>query len=279
MFTWIYSGETTTRRIRERYLRAVMRQNIAYFDRVGAGAITTRIETDTHLIQEGISEKVRRLFLPHSPARLGPSWLTLSSNRAAGRHQRPVHRHLHQRLRHRHHPQLAVRPSPIVLLVHALTPPAHAPPPSSPSFAASSRPTLRTHFFMNRSLALVVSVIIPCIGIAGGAMNSFISKYKAQQLEATAQASTLAEEVISSVRIAHAFGNQQRLADSYDESNQETLRVGLKSARFNGLGLGVFFFIIYASYGLAFYYGTTLILVRRQELAADSSPTVTSARD
>ncbi|GAA5897055.1 hypothetical protein JCM8208_006155 [Rhodotorula glutinis] len=193
MFTWIYSGETTTRRIRERYLRAVMRQNIAYFDRVGAGAITTRIETDTHLIQEGISEKV-----------------VISVQ------------------------FIAIFISGFVIAI-----------------------------IRNWRLALVVSVIIPCIGVAGGAMQKFISKYKAQQLEATSTASTLAEEVISSVRIAQAFGNQQRLADSYDVSNQETLRLGIKSARFNGLGLGVFFFIIYASYGLAFYYGTTLLLQGR----------------
>jgi ATP-binding cassette subfamily B (MDR/TAP) protein 1 len=41
------------------------------------------------------------------------------------------------------------------------------------------------------------------------------------------------------------------------------LKIGLKSARFNGLGLGVFFFIIYGAYGLAFYYGTTLLLQGR----------------
>ena len=44
MYTWIIAGEKTTRRIRERYIAAVMRQNIAYFDRLGAGAVTTRIE-------------------------------------------------------------------------------------------------------------------------------------------------------------------------------------------------------------------------------------------
>lgn len=58
MYTWITSGESTTRRIREKYLQAVLRQNVAFHDRIGPGAITTRIETDTHLIQEGISDKV-----------------------------------------------------------------------------------------------------------------------------------------------------------------------------------------------------------------------------
>ncbi len=35
-----------------------MRQNIAFFDKLGAGEITTRITADTNLVQDGISEKV-----------------------------------------------------------------------------------------------------------------------------------------------------------------------------------------------------------------------------
>ena len=40
------------------YLRAVLRQNIAYFDRVGAGEVTNRVSHDVDLIQDGISDKV-----------------------------------------------------------------------------------------------------------------------------------------------------------------------------------------------------------------------------
>ncbi|KAF8133779.1 ste6-like protein [Boletus edulis] len=55
---WVYTGEVNAKRIRERYLQSVLRQNIAYFDSVGAGEVATRIQTDTHLVQQGISEKV-----------------------------------------------------------------------------------------------------------------------------------------------------------------------------------------------------------------------------
>lgn len=58
MYAFVTSGESNTRRVREAYLAAVLRQNVAFFDKVGAGEITTRIENDTHLLQEGISEKV-----------------------------------------------------------------------------------------------------------------------------------------------------------------------------------------------------------------------------
>lgn len=58
MAAFVYSGEQITRRVRERYLKSVLRQNVAYFDKMGAGEVTTRIQSDMHLIQEGISDKV-----------------------------------------------------------------------------------------------------------------------------------------------------------------------------------------------------------------------------
>jgi ATP-binding cassette subfamily B (MDR/TAP) protein 1 len=44
--------------MREQYLAAVLRQNIAYFDKLGAGEITTRISSDMNSVQDGISQKV-----------------------------------------------------------------------------------------------------------------------------------------------------------------------------------------------------------------------------
>ncbi|WWD08398.1 hypothetical protein V865_006510 [Kwoniella europaea PYCC6329] len=58
MFVWNVTGELNSKRIREKYLRAVLRQEIAYFDDLGAGEVATRIQTDCHLVQEGTSEKI-----------------------------------------------------------------------------------------------------------------------------------------------------------------------------------------------------------------------------
>lgn len=72
---WVYTAEVNAKRIRELYLKAVLRQDIAYYDKVGAGEVATRIQTDTRaplcthqfsithrfhvdLVQQGISEKV-----------------------------------------------------------------------------------------------------------------------------------------------------------------------------------------------------------------------------
>ena len=74
MCAWVYTGEVNAKRIREKYFQAILRQDIAYSDKVGAGEVATRIETDTReprvfvrfglrsnkidLIQQAISEKV-----------------------------------------------------------------------------------------------------------------------------------------------------------------------------------------------------------------------------
>jgi ATP-binding cassette subfamily B (MDR/TAP) protein 1 len=176
MFTWIYTGETTTRRVRENYLQAILRQNIAFFDRLGPGEVTTRIETDTHLIQEGISDKIAiSVFF------------------------------------------IAIFIAGFVIAVSVLSSPRETGPT-----ADDGLPPDKLQIIRNWRLALVCSTIIPCIAVAGGVMNSFISKYKQQQLEETANGATLAEEVIASVRSAHAFGNQKRLADMYNEANERT---------------------------------------------------------
>ena len=47
MCTWVYTAEVAAKRIRERYLKAILRQDIAFFDNVGPGEVTTRIQTDT----------------------------------------------------------------------------------------------------------------------------------------------------------------------------------------------------------------------------------------
>jgi len=48
MTTWALTGERNAKRIRENYLRAILRQDIAYFDTSGgAGEVATRIQSDT----------------------------------------------------------------------------------------------------------------------------------------------------------------------------------------------------------------------------------------
>ncbi|KIJ64522.1 hypothetical protein HYDPIDRAFT_89952 [Hydnomerulius pinastri MD-312] len=189
MYIWVYTGEINAKRIRERYLQAVLRQDIAYFDNVGAGEVATRIQTDTHLVQQGMSEKV-------------------------------------------------------ALVVNFLC-------------------AFLTGFILAYArcwrLALAMSSILPCIGITGGVMNKFVSKYMQLSLKHVAEGGTLAEEVISTVRTAQAFGTQKVLGRLYDNHISGAQAADGKAAIWHGGGLAIFFFVIYSAYALAFQFGTTLI--------------------
>ena len=63
MSIWIYTGEVNAKHIREHYLQAVLRQDIAFFDNVGAGEVATRIQTNTRA-------SIRYLFMMSRAARI-----------------------------------------------------------------------------------------------------------------------------------------------------------------------------------------------------------------
>ncbi|KAF9510493.1 hypothetical protein BS47DRAFT_1373308 [Hydnum rufescens UP504] len=196
IFIWSWTGEVNSRRIRELYLKSILRQDIAYFDNIGPGEVTTRIQTDTHLIQEGISEKV-----------------AISAEYAG-------------------------------------------------AFAAG----FILAYARSWRLSLAISAILPCIAITGATMQRFMSKYKQLSLTSIAEGGSFAEEVISTIRTAQAFGTQKKLTAIYDNQVLNAFHADLKSAIGNGVGLGTFFFIVYSSYALAFYYGTTLVLEGRANI-------------
>jgi ATP-binding cassette subfamily B (MDR/TAP) protein 1 len=133
-------------------------------------------------------------------------------------------------------------------------------------------------FARNWRLAFALSSILPCIAIAGGVMTTAATKYMQLSLKHIAEGGTLAEETISSVRTAHAFGTQKLLARMYNTHIEKSEKVDSTAAIWHGSCVGVFFFVIYSAYALgeplhifdwvhvlklypfaAFSFGTTLI--------------------
>lgn len=208
MSVWVYTGEIGAKRLRERYFRAVLRQDISFFDRVGAGEVATRIQTDARefsltcytsilclicssadLVQQGMSEKV-----------------AIIAN------------------------MLGAFSTGFIL-----------------AYARSWR------------LALALSSIFPFQISTALIMNQFVSKCTQVSLQHVANSGTVAEEVISTVRTAQAFGIQTTLADIFDTYIDQSKEIDAKAAIVQGGGLGIFFFIMYCAYALAFAFGTTLI--------------------
>ncbi|EXF86155.1 ABC transporter [Colletotrichum fioriniae PJ7] len=187
---FIYTGEHISAKIREHYLQSCMRQNIGFFDKLGAGEVTTRITADTNLIQDGISEKVG---------------LTLAA--------------------------IATFISAFVIgFVH----------------------------YWKLTLILLSTVVALLLSMGGG--STFIVKYSKQSIESYAHGGSLADEVISSIRNAVAFGTQDRLAKQYDAHLTKAEFFGYKVKSAIGVMVALMMTILYLNYGLAFWQGSKFLI-------------------
>lgn len=55
---FLYTGESIATNLRQQYLESCLRQNMAYFDKISAAEVASRIITDADKVQDGISDKV-----------------------------------------------------------------------------------------------------------------------------------------------------------------------------------------------------------------------------
>lgn len=187
---FIYTGEHVTQKIREHYLEAILRQNIGYFDKLGAGEVTTRITADTNLIQDGVSEKVG---------------LTLTA---------------------------------ISTFITAF---------------------IVAYVKFARLAGICTSTIVALVVIMGGG-SRFIVKYSQLSLESYGAGGTVAEEVISSIRNATAFGTQDKLAKQYETHLRRAERWGMRLQMALGVMIGGMFGIMYLNYGLGFWMGSRYLV-------------------
>jgi ATP-binding cassette subfamily B (MDR/TAP) protein 1 len=187
---FIYTGEHVTQKIREQYLEAILRQNIAYFDKLGAGEVTTRITADTNLIQDGVSEKVG---------------LTLTA---------------------------------------------------AATFVTAF---IVAYVKYARLAGICTSTIVALLLIMGGG-SRFIVKYSKLSLESYGAGGTVAEEVISSIRNATAFGTQDKLAKQYEVHLRTAERWGMRLQMALGVMVGGMFGIMFLNYGLGFWMGSRYLV-------------------
>jgi ATP-binding cassette subfamily B (MDR/TAP) protein 1 len=85
-----------------------------------------------------------------------------------------------------------------------------------------------------------------------GVGGTLETKYAQLVVSEFAKASTVAEEIISSVRTAQAFGTQEKLANLYDENLISAQKMGYKQQLTAAVMLSTMFFSVYAFYGLGF---------------------------
>lgn len=195
---FIYTGEHISGKVREQYLASILRQNIGYFDKLGAGEITTRITSDTNLVQDGISEKVA---------------LTLTA--------------------------LATFFSAYII-----------------------------GFIKYWKLTLILTSSIVAIFLTMAILGQFIVKYNKLSLASYAEGGTVAEEVLSSIRNAIAFGTQDKLAKQYDKHLDTAEKAGFRTKALTGSMIGMLMCYVYLTYALAFWLGGRYIVSGETTLSA-----------
>nr|XP_054511881.1 ATP-dependent translocase ABCB1 isoform X3 [Pan troglodytes] len=109
-------------------------------------------------------------------------------------------------------------------------------------------------------LTLVILAISPVLGLSAAVWAKILSSFTDKELLAYAKAGAVAEEVLAAIRTVIAFGGQKKELERYNKNLEEAKRIGIKKAITANISIGAAFLLIYASYALAFWYGTTLVL-------------------
>uniref|UniRef100_A0AAX7W2F1 Bile salt export pump n=1 Tax=Astatotilapia calliptera TaxID=8154 RepID=A0AAX7W2F1_ASTCA len=107
-------------------------------------------------------------------------------------------------------------------------------------------------FVKGWKLTLVIIAASPLIG--------FVSKLTGMELQAYAKAGSVADEVLSSIRTVAAFGGEKKEVQRYDRNLVSAQRWGIRKGLIVGFFTGFMWLVIFLCYGLAFWYGSSLVV-------------------
>uniref|UniRef100_A0A7M4EZM6 ATP-binding cassette sub-family B member 5 n=1 Tax=Crocodylus porosus TaxID=8502 RepID=A0A7M4EZM6_CROPO len=113
-------------------------------------------------------------------------------------------------------------------------------------------------FLKGWKLTLVILAVSPVMALSAAIW--ILSAFTDKELTAYAKAGAVAEEVLGAIRTVIAFGGQKKEIERYHKNLEDAKRIGIKKSITASISMGIAFLLIYASYALAFWYGTTLIL-------------------
>ncbi|CAJ0767505.1 3661_t:CDS:10 [Entrophospora sp. SA101] len=109
-------------------------------------------------------------------------------------------------------------------------------------------------------LTLVLCSVLPLLAISGVVISKSLSSDASEGQDAYAAAGGVAEQVLSGIRTVVAFGGEQREIQRYISKLEIAYKFGKRKSIVNGLGMGFMLIAMFGSYGLAFWYGSILIV-------------------
>nr|QNG62055.1 P-glycoprotein 2 [Parascaris univalens] len=187
---WESFSERTTHRIRQKYLKAILRQQIAWFDTQQSGNLTARLTDDLERVREGLGDKL----------------------------------------------------SMMIQLMAA--------------FIAG----FIVGFIYNWRMTLVMMAFAPLNALTGAWMSRMAATRTQVEQEKYAVAGAIAEETFSSIRTVHSLNGATREIARYEKALEDGRRTGRLKYLYLGTGMALNYLIVYASYAVAFWYGSLIII-------------------
>uniref|UniRef100_A0A8B9KWW1 ABC-type xenobiotic transporter n=1 Tax=Astyanax mexicanus TaxID=7994 RepID=A0A8B9KWW1_ASTMX len=121
-------------------------------------------------------------------------------------------------------------------------------------------------FIKGWKLTLVILSISPLLVVSAAIIAKVMTSFTSKEQTAYAKAGAVAEEVLSAIRTVFAFGGQKKELKRYQKNLEDAKNVGIRKAIMVNISVGFVYFMIYMSYALAFWYGSTLIIAKEYQV-------------
>lgn len=108
-------------------------------------------------------------------------------------------------------------------------------------------------------LALVVLSTGPLMAFSGWVQFKFVGGFSSEAKKSTERAGRVANESVANIRTVAAFCAERPLLKRFEQMLAQNHKQALKSSHVSGIGFGLSQFIMFASYGLSFWYGGQLV--------------------
>ncbi|WCJ22610.1 ABC transporter B family member 11 [Euphorbia peplus] len=109
-------------------------------------------------------------------------------------------------------------------------------------------------------MALVMLSVIPLLVIAGGTLSILISRLAGRGQSAYAEAATVVEQTIGSIRTVASFTGEKRAISNYNKFLQSAYQSSVHEGIAAGIGIGVVMLVVFSTYSIGVWFGAKMIL-------------------
>ncbi|CAI5504593.1 unnamed protein product [Closterium sp. Naga37s-1] len=229
---WMHTGERQAARIRERYLAAIVKQEIGFFDtHSSSGQIVSNVSSNVLLVQDAISEKPSTTSPPSPPPSSPPPPLLPPPLPSPPPFLPPL-------------PCLMVPTIQVGNFLH---------------FMATFVAAFIIGFTTLWQLTLVILAIVPLMAGCGAVYAIAITGLTSKGQHAYAQAGAVAEQAVGQVRTVYSFVAEERTLKQYRDALETTVQLGFQGGLFKGMGLGGMCLVMFCAWALQFWFAAKLV--------------------